>query len=1268
MCYDNISLSDEFFTDICKEMMLFFVFVSLLYLTSASPCSSYSIFLQFANSTNSTDVQQDYQIRDENPEVTDCNVTEHSSRSRCCECGNDEYVCNSLDDALNTISAFKPNLVYISVGRHSVITLKETHEINDFDIFVLQGFGNVTIQCNSRVSLQISDSCNTYIDNVMLLNCGGQLLIDTNVDTGALILVNNRHLEMNEVTIAKSQGTGLIIITKFDSHNHHEIHKCDDKMSSPPEYTITNCTFSYNSGTKYGGGIYMSRLFAITTINNTVFEFNSASSGGGAIYLEELRTCHSFRVLNSVFYNNSANNYGGAIHFSGTNGIFEGVRFINNTSLYTGGAVHLFITSSNSDDDDCSFSQTFLFNRCNWSGNSAKGSSGLNAQAQNSNDAPDSRQIVLQDCMIENNSISQLFFFGQTACTFYVRDIYLNMSDAHFLNNEGTAVCAQSSTVTFEATNEFIHNQGYLGGALYLDNTILVLKLQETTNVTFNLTFSSNIAVYGGSIYQSFLPSQAESEPCLFVFENKHSSANYTLVHFLDNTASSNGNSIYFLDPSPNCANELSDERVEIFPKEGQISSEAFNVTFLSPVVMDENGQYTLDVILGQNLIFNVTILDYFNRPSFAEVRLFLVQNQQFFTKLNLYELQGFKQFSLGSGINYPNIFITGTEINETDESYVLEIFGLHTKNYINLIIKECPLGFTYNANSQRCICVDYGGIKCDYKSARACIKQSYWLGKVNSVSAAIASCTTGYCQNVNGNCTECPIISGTSDSEYCLLPSTENEQCIGNRKGVLCAECKDGYAFTFGSIECVPDSSCSDGQGVVPPLLNIFFIIIIFIFIILILKLDYKLSSGYVFCFVYYFSIISYIIPSTAGLTLLTIISIFESVTQLNPQFLGYVPICFAKELTPLQQQVFLYVNPLIISVLVVGAVLLSRCCKRFTFKDNTLIKAICLLLLLSFTSLSESSFNIFNGVSFEGITGKSYVYIQPYTEYFDTGKHLPWFILALLVMFFLVIPFTLLLLVAPLLSRCFNLNKIKPFLDEFQGCYKDNFRWMAGYYFVCRLVYFSILTIPGPHFVVFEYFLQLISFFILVVHMLIQPYQNQWLNFTDSLLLADIALVTFLYGDTANTVFQLMNIMSLREILTYTLVFIPILYLVVIISVTAGKHCVSSDKFKLAKKKSNSGLREPLVPSSEVSIDNQPRSLSVSIGYRDPALALIESNGSYNEAIVDKVTRRPVSYSIIEKPTWQEEEHRIRTDTNSSQAWQNDNMPILNESKEEL
>ena len=264
----------------------------------------------------------------------------------------------------------------------------------------------------------------------------------------------------------------------------------------------------------------------------------------------------------------------------------------------------------------------------------------------------------------------------------------------------------------------------------------------------------------------------------------------------------------------------------------------------------------------------------------------------------------------------------------------------------------------------------------CNFTSGKACITKSYWHGLVKGKQITVP-CTSAKCQNIE-NCIDC------SSTGYCKLPQQESDQCIDNRAGVLCTECLPNYSYTFGAINCVPVTTCEDGKFIIIVIVMILFILILLLLLFVLLKLGKHIKVGYLFSFIYYFSIIDYIlIPNYVSNEKRIMVSLFESITQLNPHFLGYIPICLAPKSTILEQQMILYVGPLLVSTIVLSILCLSKCCPRYlTFRDNTTVRAISLLVLLSFTDLAVASFNILNPIKFKGVE-TVFVNIQPSTEY---------------------------------------------------------------------------------------------------------------------------------------------------------------------------------------------------------------------------------------------------------------------------------------------
>ena len=87
-----------------------------------------------------------------------------------------------------------------------------------------------------------------------------------------------------------------------------------------------------------------------------------------------------------------------------------------------------------------------------------------------------------------------------------------------------------------------------------------------------------------------------------------------------------------------------------------------------------------------------------------------------------------------------------------------------------------------------------------------------------------------------------------------------------------------------------------------------------------------------------------------------------------------------------------------------------------------------------------------------------KIYTYLSPDIKYHH-GRHLPYFIIAVLCTLAIVIGLPLLFLLEPFLNSKINFTRIKPLLDQFQGCYKDKYQSSVAYYMTCRLVIILII-----------------------------------------------------------------------------------------------------------------------------------------------------------------------------------------------------------------
>ena len=175
---------------------------------------------------------------------------------------------------------------------------------------------------------------------------------------------------------------------------------------------------------------------------------------------------------------------------------------------------------------------------------------------------------------------------------------------------------------------------------------------------------------------------------------------------------------------------------------------------------------------------------------------------------------------------------------------------------------------------------------------------------------------------------------------------------------------------------------------------------------------------------------------------------------------------------------------------------------------------------------------------LTFHGID-KIYTYLSPDIEYFH-GRHLAYGIVALVCTITIVVGLPLLLILEPFLNHKINFAKIKPLLDQFQGCYKDKFRCFAGYYMICRLVIITIIIANSNEFLA-SYLLIVVCGVIALIHVTAKPYNNEIVNKFDALILL---LIIF------NTGLPLLDDFDsqLPASIVFVLIFLPLLTLTAI------------------------------------------------------------------------------------------------------------------------
>ena len=332
-----------------------------------------------------------------------------------------------------------------------------------------------------------------------------------------------------------------------------------------------------------------------------------------------------------------------------------------------------------------------------------------------------------------------------------------------------------------------------------------------------------------------------------------------------------------------------------------------------------------------------------------------------------------------------------------------------------------------------------------------------------------------------------------------------------------MCSNCENttGKSLSYNSYGCYP---CSTGDKIALLALMILGCIVIVAIVVAFLKLNLHISTAGFYSFLYFYSVLPLFFWLSLPRSLEAILTIVIDFTSLDFDMLKYLKLCFFDNVRPIHYEFLHFVYPILVILIIFALIKLDKHCFRrcSIFRGDSSIQALCIILLISYTSISETALKILLPLFYEKAHASDttkidwYVYADPGVKYFDYQHHLPFWIVAVLVELFLLLPFALGMLFAPWLMQCFNLARIYPILDEYQACFKDRFRWFPGVYLTARQVLmFITLFINTPDTV--AYLQQIFCLVLVILVATLQPYQETWINCMDTLFLSLLCLISY-------------------------------------------------------------------------------------------------------------------------------------------------------------
>ena len=710
-----------------------------------------------------------------------------------------------------------------------------------------------------------------------------------------------------------------------------------------------------------------------------------------------------------------------------------------------------------------------------------------------------------------------------------------SINSCNFTNNVGSALYLSNTVIDLEGNVLFMNNSAESGAAMYFNQ-----DAQITMKNGSIIHFIGNIAAQqGGAIFMEI--SFGCPQPTAILFTNS------STVTFTNNSAGFTGNSIYFdipescdviRDPTDNNSIVYVPNKFNYTQLPGSIGSpittSPYKITLCSKAChLSDNTSSSCyipsRIMLGQLIDINATICDYYNNIS--EPVQFVIECNNCNNKYRLSS----NEIVIQNGLFHITFLADRDIIDNTNVT--LNLSSALSSKYrqltatISLQLSSCKSGYMFDTNLQQCECYKKTKniIQCQQDYAE--IKYGYWFGIAVFPKRTVSLCPIHYC---------CYDNHAETTNGYYKLPEELNGQCYSHRTGLACGECKPGYTLAYDSPDCINTGNCYTGMTVLVVISTILYWIIVVALVFGLMQ--FKISLGYMYGFIYYYSIIDLLLGSNLFISegVFQLVTILSSFAKLTPQFLG--KLCLVQGLSGIDQQFIHYFHALSIFLLIVAIVITTRFSSEIgSIVSHCIIRVICVLILLSYTSLASTSLQLLRPLHFEDINDV-YIYSSPSIKYF-TGRHIPYGIIALLSGLFIVIGLPLLLLLEPFLQRKINFIKIKPLLDQFQECYKDQYRCFAAYYFICRQIIIALVYISNFNNAL--YYLQTICIITVLIHIWIQPYKNERLNTLDGVILLILVLIVnlnlfaFSRSSTLLIVIILVAFPLLLSCFTYTVIY---------------------------------------------------------------------------------------------------------------------------------
>ena len=689
-------------------------------------------------------------------------------------------------------------------------------------------------------------------------------------------------------------------------------------------------------------------------------------------------------------------------------------------------------------------------------------------------------QIILHNTTFKNNSYESILDgYGEISSVAVTVGILnarnFTISNCTFSNNEGSGLGLINTIATFRGQNNFINNRGYSGGGINMASGSYLYLYSDA-----NLSFINNHAnTTGGAInvgqtdlHFSIAFSIAFSDSaksCFYQFVDGSQGKHF---YFNNNTAETAGSVIYGGSVDENCLpeNRNQDDSTDFFlaistfvNQSGYslISSEPRGVCFCIDSEPDCSlSNVTTSTFSGGSVNFSVALIGQYNNLTTGVIKAFTgsgSSDAQLQDVLSASCTNVTRIVKLDDHHNQVNISVT-------PNSFEFENNFFQPSKTVIVQIKPCPAGFCL---LDKLVCgIDFDPLKSavnNYNIANGSVSKNrnIWMEGMEFNCTSLVSNVTNNCLNVCGllvSTHQCPFDYCNEGTSFSL--ANPDEQCNYNRAGRLCGNCSDSMSLMLGSNKC---GKCSN----VSLTLIIPFGLLGIALVILIIALNLTVTVGTINGLLFFANVIKIYQP---------LVTHFDTIPVLS-QFISWISMdfgietCFYDGMESCGKTALQFVFPVYLFMLFLLIIALSRWFTKFArLIGKNAVPVLCTLLLLLFTKLLRTTFSILPSTHLVDYnrTGNMtkkismLVWSVDGSHNYSKGCHLPLFIIALLVLIFVIVPYVSILLFFPLWERCrskWNKGstlylKLKPFFDAYAGPHTEAFRFWPGILLVARIV----------------------------------------------------------------------------------------------------------------------------------------------------------------------------------------------------------------------